>query len=531
MRARGKKSYCFQGFTIDLKRGCLRDADDEIELRPKSFEVLRYLVENAGRLVSKDELVRAVWPEVVVTDNSLTRCVSDVRQALRDSDQRTIKTVPRRGYLFAAAVSLQANDAGSPPPSAEAISVPPRLSIVVLPLVNMRGDPQQDYIADVITEELTSSVSRIYGSFVIARSTAFTYKGKAVDVKQVGKDLGVRYVLEGSEQHTDTRVRVNVQLIDAKTGAHLWADQFDLDRHDLLRTQEEVVTRLARALEMELVTLEATRIASEHANNPDAEDFALRCDAEVNRWICAGGYSAGEPEVARRLGERALELDPNNVRALIIMADLLALGVLASHSSDDEADLRRADELVSRALAADPNHYWAHYSKAAVLLAQKQTEAALVEADRSLSLNPSFTPSYSILCAANRFLGRPEKAIECADAALRLSPRDPIASTYYLQKGLAYFALRKNDEAIDWLNRAHAAAPGLLELQALLAAVLALDGRLAEARKALEQYVTRGRMRTIARWKGRRQGADTPYYLADRARLYEGLRKAGMPDE
>jgi len=531
MQAVSENVFCFEDCTLDLRYGVLRRGDREIDLRPKSFAVLRYLVENAGRLVSKDELIEVIWPNVNVTDGSLTRCVSDLRRALGDGEERLIKTVPRRGYRFAAAVSRRANGAGSAAPMSEAISTIPRLSIVVLPFLNLNGDPQQDYIADVITEELTSSLSRIHGSFVIARSTAFTYKGRGVDVKQVGEDLGVRYVLEGSEQHTSARVRVNVQLIDAETGAHLWSDRFELDRTDLLRMQDEIVTHLARALHLELIKFEATRVASSHAGAPEAEDVALRCDAELNKWMRAGGPSAGEPEAAYRLCERALSLDGSNVRALIIMADLLSVRVMGSRSTDPQADLERADELASRAIAADPNHYWAHYCKAAVLLLKKQTEAALVEADRSLALNPSFVPSYWVLCAANRHLGRPERAIEYADTAIRLSPRDPILFIFYLHKGLSYFALGKNADAIDWLRRVLAAAPGFVEATAWLAAALALDGQEIEARKALEQYLTAGRMKTMAQWKTRRQEADTPFYWAFRERLDEGIRKAGMPQE
>src|SRR5262245_56279081 len=249
MRA-GERSFCFEGYTLDLRRGCLRTGAREIELRPKSFEVLRYLVENAGRLVSKTELIKAIWPNVTVSDESLARCVSDIRLALEDSEQRVIKTLPRRGYLFAApvlpgpehmpveinrtgaaidedAVTILANTGTGKPAS--------RFSLVVLPFANLSGDPAQDYLSDLITEGLTTNLSRIRDAFVIARSTALTYKGKAVDVRQIGRELGVRYVLEGSEQHSGTRVRVSAQLIDVETGAYLWADRSDSDRIGLFQ--------------------------------------------------------------------------------------------------------------------------------------------------------------------------------------------------------------------------------------------------------------------------------------------------------
>lgn len=197
----GEKVFSFESFTLDLRRGCLRREDREVELRPKSFEVLRYLVESAGRLVSKDELIRAVWPNVIVTDESLTRCVSDVRLALGDRDQRIVKTVPKRGYLFATLISSPPTDSESETfkaPPAEAPAAPPRLSIVVLPFANLGGGDEQDYFVDAITALLTTDLSRIPGSFVIARHTAFALRGTGLGIKQIGRELGVRYVMEGS---------------------------------------------------------------------------------------------------------------------------------------------------------------------------------------------------------------------------------------------------------------------------------------------------------------------------------------------
>jgi adenylate cyclase len=251
--------FCFEGYTLDLTRGCVRNANREIELRPKSFELLSYLVTNAGRLVAKDELVNAVWPNVVVSDDSLAQCVSDVRRALNDPDRRIIKTVPRRGYLFAPpvsvrsqgnspTVSVQAPAAASPQiPPVVAAPAPP-LSIVVLPFANLSNDPDQEYFADGITDDLTTDLSGISGSIVIARSTAFTCKGKAFDAKQIGRDLGVRYVVEGSVRRGGDQILVNVQLVDAESGAHVWADRFETDRRNLAEAQSEITGRLARRL-------------------------------------------------------------------------------------------------------------------------------------------------------------------------------------------------------------------------------------------------------------------------------------------
>jgi adenylate cyclase len=221
----------------------------------------------------------------------------------------------------------------------------PRLSIVVLPFANLSGDPAQDYLADVITEGLTAGLSRINGTIVIARSTAFTYKGKPVDVKQIGRDLGVRYLLEGGEQRSGNQVRVNAQLIDAETGAHLWADQFDADRADLLQMQDEIVTRLARALKIKLTTVDAARVGHTRPGNLDAEDLAGRCKARA--WNAAPGK---EWEAALALCAQALQIDDSNVTALGRMASWYILPVLEAQSPDPQAAIRHADELASRHL-------------------------------------------------------------------------------------------------------------------------------------------------------------------------------------
>jgi class 3 adenylate cyclase/TolB-like protein/Tfp pilus assembly protein PilF len=403
----------------------------------------------------------------------------------------------------------------------------PRFSMLVLPFANLSGDPAQDYLADIITEELTTSLSRIRHYFVIARSTAFTYKGKAIDVKQIGRDLGVRYVLEGSEQQGGNRVRVSAQLIDAGTGAYLWADQFDADRADLLEMQDEIVTRLSRALQVRLVEIDASRVARAHPGDLDAEDLAMRCEAAIVN------ARAGSDEEGRAydLCERALQRDGRNVRALVNLSFKFIVPVLNIQSLDREGDIRRAEELVSRALAIDPNSYGAHHAKAEVLLAQKRFEEAIVEEEHSLALNPSFVSAYTGLCTGSSFLGQPQKAVEYADKAIRLSPRDPLLYVFHLSKGFALSLLHQDDEAIEWLRRAVAAAPQWPLPQALLASSLAMTGHEPEASETLKRYLSLSatRAKTIALWR-KQMPSDNPVFLAYAARLVEGLRKAGLPE-
>ena len=243
-------SLRFQSFTLDLQRLCLRGPAGEVDLRPKSFEVLRYLAEHAGRVVPKEEMIRAVWPDVTVTDESLTRCISEVRRAFGDDAQEIIKTVSRRGYLFdspdlAGGQTESVPDTEAAPPShrrGNRLAAQPashdRPSIAVLPFANMSGDPEQEYFSDGITEDIITDLSKISGLFVVARNTTFTYKGKPVNVRQVSEDLNVKFILEGSVRKAGSRVRITAQLVDGSDGGHLWADRYDRDLNDIFMIQD-----------------------------------------------------------------------------------------------------------------------------------------------------------------------------------------------------------------------------------------------------------------------------------------------------
>ena len=262
-----------------------------------------------------------------------------------------------------------------------------RLSIVVLPFANLSGDPGQDYLVDALTDGLTTSLARIRDTFVIARNTAMTFKGKPIDAKAIGKDLGVRYVLEGSVQPSGDRMRVNAQLIDAGSGAHLWAEQFDTPRADLLQTQDAIIAHLANTLDLQLQQAYVARIKRTPAANRDAEDLALQCSD--------GAWKAGsigkEADAAYALCEQALAIDPNNVRALMSLGAKFWLPAAIGLSSDPKGDLERADELESKALALDPDWTWPHDVKGDILRAQGRAEEAVAEHERALALDPSNT--------------------------------------------------------------------------------------------------------------------------------------------
>ena len=294
-----------------------------------------------------------------------------------------------------------------------------RFSIVVLPFANLSGDASQDYLADVISDELTTGFSRFRNSFVISRSTAFTYKGKPINVRQIGKDLGVRYALEGSVQPSGDRLRVNAQLIDTESDAHLWADRFDENRSDLLQMQDAIVHRIAFAIGIKL-TDERAREAQTRAANPNAEDLAWRCSAALMRTIWTS-----ERDSAFRLCEQALEIDPENVRALSHLTFKFTQRFCLLASPDRQADLRRADELASLAVKIDPDYHMAHAAKGDALLVAGRYREAIDSYGRALMLAPS-----SILLGlpmAYTYIGEPEQAIAYADKAMRLSPHDPAA--------------------------------------------------------------------------------------------------------
>ncbi len=526
MQAAGEKIYYFEGYTVDLGRGSLRIGDREVALRPKSFEVLRLLLENAARLTSKDDLVKAVWPNIHVADEAVTRCISDVRLALGDSDQRIIKTVLKRGYIFIAPISRIDADGGAAQSHASSPPTQP-ISLVILPFANLSGDAAQNYLADGITEGLTTYLSLIPDSFVVARSTALTYKLRTLDVRQIGRELGVRYVIEGSHQHSGQRARVSAQLIDAQTGAHLWADQFDADRIDLFDLLDEVVTRLARVIQIELALLEAARISRVKQASLGPEDLARSGEAIFLRY----GPNREEAESGYELCERAIAADPRNARALSILAEKFATRVTASQSTDRDADLRRASELISRALASDPDSYFVHHANARILMAQRRPEQALVEAERSLALNPSFIPAYQIVCMANIFLARADQIIDYANKAMQLSPLDPYRYIFFAFKAYGHVMLGQQDRAIEQLRQAVANNPDFPTPIAWLTALLALAGNAAEARETLGRYLAlrSAKTRTVAQWKASAWG-DNPGYLAFREKLYEGLRSAGMPE-
>ena len=589
------ETFRFEGFRLDRRGGGLfRETDDgnpvPVAAGSRALDLLGVLVERHGDLVSKDEIMDAVWPGIVVEDNNLTVQISALRRILDQerSDGSCIQTVAGRGYRFvvgvtrhggagrAAAVSDdgadRTADQGPPDTIAEevaaeqveeppreqrfgrlwgvvaglivgalaaaatgafwasdyrrfdrAASPPPRLSIVVLPFTNLSDDRAQQYFADGITEDLTTDLSRIPGSFVISRNTAFAYKDKPVNAKQVGRELGVRYVLEGSVQRLGTQVRVNAQLIDAETNAHLWAERLERDAGDLFALQTEITGRIAVALNLALIDAEAVR----PTDNPDALDFILQARAAMAKRQTRDSYAE-----ALSLYERALELDPHSVEAQSRLTLILTGQILAGMVGSTAADIARAEVLVGQALAASPHSRLAHNAKAQLLRVQGRCEDAIPEYEAVLASDRNSVNAMFALGQCKMRTGSIEETIALEEAAIRLSPRDPQLGIWYHEIGRVHLLQSHNDDAIVWLEKARGVNPALPYVHAELAAAYALKGETERATTELAEahrLSPKGSYTSIARLSRGYLGVPKVRALYE-ATFFTGLRKAGVPE-
>jgi len=403
----------------------------------------------------------------------------------------------------------------------------PRLSIIVLPFENLSHDPDQDYFADAITEDLTTDLSRIAGSFVIARNTAFTYKGIPVDVRQLGRDLGVHYALEGSVRRVGDQVQVNVQLIDADSGAHVWADRFDTDRRNLAEAQSEITGRLARTLNLELVQAVGRQIDQEQPVNPDTQDLIMRGWALYQRTPAEASR-----EEAKQAFERALQIDPKSYEAKLGIASVLVVA-LANGSDQPEADEAQAVKLLNELLARDPNRSQLHAMNALLRRVQNRLPESRIEWQRAIELDPNNAAAYGQLGVTLIYLGEPAAAIPLEEKRIRLNPNDPNIALAYWSLGLAHLLQGHLAEAIDWLTKARAANPRIYYIDLDLAAARALNGDLAGAHEALaESLKLKPAINSMVRQQARWAYTNNPAFRALAEKTVDaGLRKAGMPED
>jgi len=449
-----------------------------------------------------------------------------------DMGEQSVKNIARPVRVYAVRAEAVADlPARAVRPSAQIPQPPvaPRLSIVVLPFTNLSNDPEQQYFADGITEDLTTDLSRISDMVVISRNTAFTYQGKRIDTKQIGRELGVRYVLEGSMRRSSNQIRINAQLIDAETDAHLWADRFDSDIRDLFTVQNEVTTRIANALQLEIILAEAGR-CTEHC---DVLDYVFRGRSVYLKPVTADSH-------AEAIGwyEKALAVDPRSVEALSSLATSLAGRVLDGMTDTPNRDVQRAEELVRSVLAVSPRDPRAHFARGQLLRAQGRYEEAILEYEMVIALNRNWVLVIAALGWCKFLTGSIDEALLLHEQAIRLSPRDPGIGNWYDRIGRIHLLQSRTNEAIGWLERARGTNPAHPGIRIDLAAAYALGDKSQLAAAELEEArrLSGGdRLSSIAHaylkaLPGAWGGVPKIRALFE-ATYFEGLRKAGMPEE
>jgi TolB-like protein len=468
--------FVFEGFRLDRDGLFRRNPNGvfvTIPIGARALEILGVLVGRAGSLVLRDEMIAAVWPATVVGDNNLNMQIAALRRVLDEgrAGGSCIETVPGRGYRFTAGVTRTSGEPELP--------LPDKPSVAVLPFQNLSGDPKQEYFADGMVEEIVTALSRITWLFVIARNSSFTYKGQAIDVKQVGRDLGVRYVLEGAVRKAGNSVRISAQLIDATTGAHLWADRFDGLLEDIFELQDQVAASVAGVIAPTLEAAETRRSADRPTTDLTGFDLYLR-----------GRHHFGRVEkdsLIRGLGllEQAIERDPDYGPALALAAHCHQRLEVTSRADDPEAARRTSIALARRALRNSPTD--PEVLRIVALVSGyfgEDIDVSLRLIDRCLALNPSHASGWYSGGVLRVFAGQPDIALEHLEKYLRLSPRDrhPI---YLNGIGEAYFFSRRFDEAAANLLASLDLAPSFPVTYRVLASCYAHMGRLADAREII----------------------------------------------
>jgi len=555
--------YRFDDFVFEPEAARLLKSGQPIPLEPQVASLLKYLIDNRGRIVPKDELIDAIWDGRIVSDAALNTRIRAVRRALGDdrAQQRYLRTYPKRGFQFVADIRPVGADDDDRASRAEAArgsprhrfrglsraglvlaalvlvaavwiveksgvldaSAPPsaKPSIAVLPFDNLSGNPRQEYFADAFTEDLITDLSRIRDAFVIARRTSFTYKDRSVEVPEAARELGVRYILEGSVRHSGNRVRINAQLIDGKTGAHLWSERYDRVLTDAFEVQAEVTGQIAAVLKAELRTADSRRHVP--TSNLKAWDYSLRGNV-----LLFNPESAEDFRKAKALLDKAIELDPDIASAwsgLAFIHYVASLRPIPGVSAPDSKDLSL--QAARKAASIDPRNAEGHWMIGVGYARNGRAAQGLESCRTAMDLNPNNDCAYVCAGLANMALSKPSEALPHFRHSLRLNPRfRPFVKHKYM--GLAYLHSGQDQKAIEALNRAIAGAPGNPTAHFALASALALTGRVAEARETLEKarglaHDERTTLRTLRdgyAWLG-------PGF----ERVLEGLRRAGMPAE
>ena len=564
----------FENFRLDLRNGRLLRKDEHgasasVAIGSRALAMLGVFVSRPGELLSRQEIMDAVWPGTAVEESNLTVQLAALRRVLDAgrSGGSCIQTISGRGYRFVLTVTPvqpEAEPPSSEAPASAAVArtvapmrwgaillvlaglaaaswaafrsdafvgfrdhaARPMLSIVVLPFANLSSDPEQAYFTDAITDDLTTDLSRIAGSVVIAHSTAQTYSARPVDVRQISRDLDVRYALEGSVRRLGDQVEVNAQLVDAETGAHVWADRFETDRRDLVAAQSEITGRLARTLHLELVAAAGRRIELARGADPDANDLVMH---GWDLWFRP--LSGATHAEAARAFERALEIDPANVDAKIGVATILISNVGTGLSRTTGADSARAERLLLQAIEQDPDSSRAYEALGTLRRIQNRLDESRIELEHAVALDRNNAHALLQLGETLMFLGQPADGIPAIERSIRLNPRDPNAAFGDWALGTCELLLGHGDQAAELLLRARAENPRVYFFQLYLAGALGLRGDIEDARAAVAAAMRlKPEVSSLARWNAVQPWIGNAAFLALRdTTLDRGLRAAGMP--
>ena len=527
----GNLLYLFEDYALDTDRRELRRGGGLLPVEPKVFDLLVHLIGNRERVISKDDLIGAVWNGRIVSESTLTSCINAARSAIGDSGeaQRLIKTLPRKGVRFVATIREEKTADVTPshiPVESHrpALALPDKPSVAVLPFTNMGGDAEQEYFADGITDDIITEVSQFSELFVIARNSSFQYKGKSVDVRQIGRELGVRYVLEGSIRRSGDRVRISAQLIDAATGAHRWAKRYDRKLQDIFTIQDEVVSAIAPVLAAHVNKAEIERTLLRPPSTWQAHDYYLR-GSETLVGFYSSTLEKAELLKARGFLEQALAADANYARAYVDLSFAYFTAWINRVDSDflKAETLNRAHQLARKAVQLEPNLPAARAQLGMVLSFKRRHDQAIAEFERAQKLNPNFNDwrfANSLVLA-----GDTARAIEVTDALVRLDPfYMPLAAGFL---GLARYMLREYEPAIVALVEAAGRSPRHRSVRQWLAAAYAQTGQMENAREEAAAVLEIQPDYTIQRMAK----YFSPFKRAEDAEhLFEGFRKAGLPE-
>jgi TolB-like protein/cytochrome c-type biogenesis protein CcmH/NrfG len=520
--------FLFDNHVLDTDRRELHRGREPISVEPQVFDLLIFLLEHRDRVASRDDLFASVWGGRAVSDSTLTSRINAARKAIGDSgeDQRLIRTIARKGFRFVGAVktseaSAQNADAGGSFGESRTpwrpIAPHDRPAIAVLPFTNMSGDPEQEYFSDGISEDIITALSKLRWFFVIARNSSFTYKGKAVHMSQVGAELGVGYVLEGSVRRGGDRVRITAQLNDVTTGSHLWAEKYDRELADVFAVQDEITEAIVAAIEPQLYAAENFRAQRKPPDSLDAWDLVMR--ALSHYWR----VTRQDNVVAQALLQKAIEIDPAYGQALGVLATSYTF---SAHMG--WADMTGMAEIAERAalaaIQADDGDPWAHLALGSVFLFRRRFEDSLAEFETALRLNPNFSLAQGYYGLTLSYCGRWEEGELAARRALRLSPRDPFSAVYYGIAAYAHYLGRDYPEAMRLAREAIRQRDDFVGAHRVLTAAAGMAGQNGVAKSALQE-LRRAQPNISLAWIAKQM----PIKLdTDREHYLEGFRRAGL---